>query len=557
MHSGSLGVTQNRSINEMRFTLLTLAGIFPFSVISSTSREPVVHSKAGIFHGRHLPTFDQDVFLGVKYAAKPVRFTSAKLIADAPSKKYNVTQYGVDCTGYGSDTNALVSGGWTTLGEDCLHLNIIKPRMKERNESLPVLLWIYGGGWQQGATSDPRYRKLHKTKYNLSYIVQQSVLNEKPVIGISINYRMAAFGFIYSEEIQKTRNQNLGLRDQRLALKWVNKHISAFGGDPTKVTLWGESAGAYSVGDHINAYDGDTKGLFRAAILESGSSVGPPLNGTDWYQHIQWGCTGANDTLQCMRDVPYESIAPYGYVGLEWFHVIDGSFIPRYGQQSLVQGKFAKIPIIVGTNTDEGFGVNGVNTDEQAIEQLVTSKRWNVDRAEAETLLELYPDDPTVGAPYGWGNRTWPQFGLQYKRYTSIATDLAMFAPRRLLAKRMSDYVDNVYSYRWDAPKFNNTPTTIGVNHFSEIPFIFGNPEQTLTPLGNSTENIELSHLVGRMWTSFAYDLDPNGHGVADIAAWPQYGKSLSNFVFRKDLSYVEEDDDRVEGVAFINSLVR
>jgi acetylcholinesterase len=309
----------------------------------------------------------------------------------------------------------------------------------------------------------------------MSYIVQQSVLNNKPVIGVSINYRMAAFGFIYSAEIAESGNQNLGLRDQRTALRWVNKHISAFGGDPTKVTLWGESAGAYSIGDHINAYDGNNEGLFRAAILESGGSVGPPLNGTHWYQHMYdnltetVGCSDSKDSLQCLREVPYDAIAPYGYRGLEWFHAIDGSFIPRPGQESLRQGKFAKIPIIVGTNTDEGFGVNGVNTDEQAIEQLLTSKRWNINKAEARRLLELYPNDPTLGEPYGWDNRTWPENGLQWKRYQSIASDLTMVAPRRLLAESMSQSVEHVYSYRWDAPKFNNTPNSIGINHFSEV----------------------------------------------------------------------------------------
>jgi acetylcholinesterase len=312
-------------------------------------------------------------------------------------------------------------------------------------------------------------------RYNLSYIVEQSSLNNKPVIGISINYRMAAFGFIYSKEIKESGNQNLGLRDQRLALKWVNKHISAFGGDPTKVTIWGESAGAYSVGDHINAYNGDTEGLFRAAIMESGGAVGAPLNGTDWYQHMydnltaSVGCADANNTLQCIRDVPYATIAPYGYTGLEWFHVLDGTLIPRPGQASLTQGKFAKIPVTVGTNTDEGFGVNGVDTDAQALEQLTHSKRWNVNVSVAERILQLYPNDPAAGAPYGWGNTTWPQNGLQYKRYTSIATDLTMFAPRRLMAESMGRFVAGVYSYRWDAPKFNNTPTTIGINHFSEV----------------------------------------------------------------------------------------
>jgi acetylcholinesterase len=106
-----------------------------------------------------------------------------------------------------------------------------------------------------------------------------------------------------------------------------------------------------------------------------------------------------------------------------------------------------------------------------------------------------------------------------------------------------------------------------------QIPFVFGNTVQQITPLGNSTANIKLSQLVMRMWTSFAYDLDPNGHGgtltliqstnianlfvVSGAPSWPQYGKAVSNFVFRTDKSYIEKDDDRKEGVTYINSLVR
>ncbi|KAF2704146.1 lipase 3 precursor [Pleomassaria siparia CBS 279.74] len=530
--------------------LLLLAAIF-LSQAFATS--PIVSSRAGIYQGRYLAEFNQDVYLGIKFAPKPVRFAPAEMIPDTPNETFDATQYGIDCKGYGSDTNLLVAQGWTNIGEDCLHLNIVKPVTNETH--LPILLWIYGGGWQQGSTSDPRY--------NMSYIVAQSVVIGKPIIGISINYRMAAFGFISSKEIDETGNQNLGLRDQRLAMEWVNKHISAFGGDPDKVTIWGESAGAYSVGDHIVAFNGTNDGLFRAAIMESGGVVGPPLNGSDWYQHMydnlvtSVNCTGASDTLQCLRDVPFETIAPFGYTGEEWFHSMDTSFVSRPGQVSLTTGKFAKIPIILGTNTDEGFGVGGVNTDEQAINQLVHSKRWVVNEEQAQRLLELYPNDPNLGSPYGWGNRTWPDNGLQWKRYQSIAADLCMFAPRRLLAESMSRFEKKVYSYRWDAPKFNNTPTAIGINHFSEIPFTFGNTEQTITPLGNSTENIELSHLVNRMWASFVYDLDPNGHGVPGVAEWPQYRKHVSNFVFRKDESYVEKDDDRAEGVAYINTLVR
>ncbi|CAG8955695.1 hypothetical protein HYFRA_00010961, partial [Hymenoscyphus fraxineus] len=523
-------------------------------IASFLSAEPIARSQAGIYHGRYLPTFNQDVFLGIKYSPKPVRFTPSVLASDSPNSQFNATSYGTDCYGFGADTTRMVAEGLTTLGEDCLHLNIVKPAGE--SEGLPVLLWIYGGGWFTGATSDPRY--------NLSYVVEQSVLNGKPVMGVSINYRLAAFGFIFSEEVKASGNQNLGLRDQRIAMRWVNRHIASFGGDPNKVTIWGESAGAYSVGDHIAAYDGDSEGLFRAAILESGGGVGAPLNGTDWYQHVynelslKAGCSNATDTLQCLREVPYEVIAPLAYNGRDqWFHTIDGSLIPRFGQESLVTGKFVKIPILLGTNTDEGFGFNAVNNDTQAIGVLTHNQRFNINEAQAKRLLELYPNDPTVGYPYGWGNRTWPEKGLQYKRIWSIATDMTMFAPRRLFAEQMSKYVSHVYSYRWDAPKYNTT-NDIGVNHFSEIPFVFGNPEQDFTPLGNSTENLRLARLVGRMWTSFAYDLDPNGHGVPGIVEWPKYSAGdAKNFVFRKDLSYIEPDTDRAEAVAYINTIVR
>lgn len=125
----------------------SLAGI-------ACAASPIVHSDSGVYQGRYLPEFDQDVFLGIKYAPKPVRFAPAKLVSNAPKTRHDATKYGLDCQGYGGDTNALVASNWTRLGEDCLHLNIIKPRTNETG--LPVLLWIYGGGWQQGATSDPR-----------------------------------------------------------------------------------------------------------------------------------------------------------------------------------------------------------------------------------------------------------------------------------------------------------------------------------------------------------------------------------------------------------------
>ncbi|OGM44028.1 carboxylesterase family protein [Aspergillus bombycis] len=533
-----------------------------------------------VFVGRSLPEFDQELFLGIKYADKPIRFTpsSLKTVYTASDSKsgpytasaddlnisqeavlYNATEYGYECPGYGSDETKLVDMGLIQLNEDCHNLNIIRPKLpSNETQLLPVMLWIFGGGWQQGATADPRY--------NMSYIVRQGALNDKPVLGVSINYRLAAFGLLDSEEVRASGNNNLALRDQRVAMRWVKQNIEAFGGDPDKVTIWGESAGAYSVGAHLVANEGDNEGLFRAAIMESGNANGPPWNGTDWYQPMydrivkETGCSSSSDTLQCLRDVSYETLYDAAYEGLEWFAAIDGTFIKEYPQISITQGNMVKVPILLGTNTDEGtsFGTTGTNTDDECIEQLISSKRWVLDREQATKLLAFYPNDPALGCPYGWGNTTWPDLGLMYKRYESMAGDLTMVGPRRLLAQNMAKYKNEVYSYRWDVPALN-TSSTIGVGHFAEIPFVFANPVQNITTLGDDPARLELGNLAARMWTSFVADLDPNGHNVANTPVWPQYSQETSNFVFRlpKDGSYIEADTYREGGIEYINSIPR
>ncbi|OQE16712.1 hypothetical protein PENSTE_c023G08461 [Penicillium steckii] len=535
-----------------------------------------------IFVGRTIPEFNQDVFLGIKYADQPIRFTPSKLkteyatnasnsgildISAAGLTKisgytfYNATQYGNDCPGYGSDTTNEVKLGLIKLNEDCLNLNIIRPKLNQQEgetELLPVMLWIYGGGWQQGATADPRY--------NMSYIVQQGALHGNPVLGVSINYRLAAFGFLDSEEVRAEGNTNLALRDQRIAMHWVKQNIKAFGGNPEKITIWGESAGAYSVGAHLVTNNGDNEGLFRAAIMESGNAVGPPYNGTEWHQPMydrivdRAGCTNTSNTLQCLRDLPYEDIYDAAYEGLEWFATVDGDFISQYPQISYKKNQIAEVPILLGTNTDEGtsFGTTGVDTTEDCIKQLISSKRWVITRDQATRILPHYPDIPALGCPYGWGNTTWPSLGLQYKRYSSMAGDITMFAPRRMLATLMSKSVDNVYSYRWDVPA-SNTSSTIGVQHFAEIPFVFANPEQSITPLGTDPARLELGQMAARMWTSFVTDLNPNGHGVEKIPKWPRYSSKTANFVFRlpRNGSYIESDSYRASGMAVINSIAR
>jgi carboxylesterase type B len=153
------------------------------------------------------------------------------------------------------------------VSEDCLYLNVIRPSnsSKKHRGGLPVAVWIYGGGFSQGSGVD--------TRYNLSFIVQESVNLGQPMLGITLNYRLSAWGFLQGDQVRGSGDTNIGLRDQRLALQWIQENIASFGGDPEQVTIWGQSAGAGSVGMHIMAYNGRDDKLFRSAIMESGSPV--------------------------------------------------------------------------------------------------------------------------------------------------------------------------------------------------------------------------------------------------------------------------------------------
>lgn len=209
----------------MKHHLLFLAGT---AAATTLKIDPIVQVPftSASYSGVYLPTFKQDAFLGINFAPEPRRFTPATLAT--PSGHTDAKKYGNSCPAYGGDTDYIK--GISEMKEDCLNLNIVRPSGIHGN--LPVMVWIYGGGWQMGSNADPRY--------NLSYIVEQSVLSGKPVIGVSINYRLAGFGFLYSQEVANSGNTNLGLRDQRTALQWIQKYIRSFGGDPRKVTIWGE-----------------------------------------------------------------------------------------------------------------------------------------------------------------------------------------------------------------------------------------------------------------------------------------------------------------------------
>lgn len=247
----------------------------------SAARSVLATTQNGTYEGRYLAEYDQELFLGIPYAQPPVgelRFRWPQSLNASFADVRAATEYGPSCMQYKTTFN---------LSEDCLSLNVVRPAAAAtttnsstnsssssataaaQQDLLPVLVWIYGGGLYTGATADPRY--------NLSGVVRVSQELGQPVLAVSLNYRLGMWGFLQTPGLVAEGSSNAGLADQRLALRWIQENIAAFGGDPDRVVVWGESAGAQSIAYHLFGYDGRDDGLFRGAILESGGPTGRAL----------------------------------------------------------------------------------------------------------------------------------------------------------------------------------------------------------------------------------------------------------------------------------------
>lgn len=329
----------------------------------------------------------------------------------------------------------------------------------------------------------------------MSYIVQESVAMGQPILGVSINYRVGGWGFLASREVLDDGSANIGLFDQRLALSWLRENIKSFGGDPERVTIWGESAGAFSVGYHLVGFDGQHGNLFRAAIMESGTMLGSAvqdvnsLSSDGGYQILydnvtkEVGCDKAQDSLDCLRKIPYATLFQ-AFEPQVYTPILDGTFLSRRPSESMSQGKVADVAILLGANTDEGtatfWGPRGslqTNTDVASFIQSLNG--GELTRDDVAQLLSLYPDAPALGCPYGTGNERFADQGWMYKRGASIAGDIFIHAGRRgsaeYFAQKSSKKRNPAYSYRFDQPPWNGTEELIATvppvysTHFSEV----------------------------------------------------------------------------------------
>ncbi|THH21429.1 hypothetical protein EW146_g170 [Bondarzewia mesenterica] len=423
--------------------------------------------------------------------------------------------------------------------EDCLTLNVIKPASATTSSKLPVVVWIFGGGFEIGGTST----------YDGGVIVQRSIDLGEPVVYVSMNYRVSAFGFLASQEVKDAGVGNLGLQDQREALRWVQKYIASFGGDPNKVTIWGESAGAISVGLHMVTNGGDAEGLFRGAFMQSGSPipVGDISHGQPYYDDLvqRTGCSGSSDTLQCLREAPYSTlesavnqspmIFAYQSLVLAWLPRVDGIFLEDKPFSLVQQGSVANIPFITGDCDDEGtlFSLSTLNvtTDQEVKDYISEIYLPTVASDDIDQLLGLYTDDITQGSPYDTGilNALTPQF----KRLAALQGDVVFQAPRRFFLQQRSGK-QNTWSFL--SKRLKLLPV-LGSVHASDILNVYGPGDMT-------------DYLI-----RFATNLDPNGNtGIS----WPKYTNStpqLLTFLDGLVPLTITQDTYREEGMALLMQL--
>ncbi len=409
--------------------------------------------------------------------------------------------------------------------------------------------------------------------YDAGPLVSNAVSAGKPYVFVAVNYRVAAFGFMPGKEILADGSANLGLLDQRMGLEWVADNIAAFGGDPDKVTIWGESAGAISVFDQMALYDGNNKykgkALFRGAIMNSGSVIpADPVDcpkGQAIYNQVvaKAGCAGAADTLACLRAAPYDkflaaansvpAILSYNSVALSYLPRPDGKVLTKSPDVLAQTGKYAAVPMIIGDQEDEGtlfalFQPN-ITSTAKVVSYLSDLYFHSATKSQLETFVGLYSSWVWDGSPFRTGllNEIYPGF----KRLAAILGDLVFTLTRRAFLEDATSAYPNVPAWSYLASYDQGTPI-MGTFHGSDILQVF----YGLLP------NYASKSIQG-YYANFVYNLDPNNAAggtsqKSKIAEnWPQWtskDRTLINF-FANYNDFIK-DDFRSDAAKYIGANV-
>jgi len=493
-------MTTNKVVMILLFTLFASCSAIKGSAAIATADPSIVMTERGPIRGTITPILRK--FLGVPYAAPPVgklrwRPPKAHDLWFAP---LNATKFSSHCP---QDPSFF---GVASTTEDCLFLNIITPNEEatkgDGSHSYPVIVWIHGGALIVGESDD----------YVPTKLVQQG-----DVIVVTINYRLGALGFLahpaLTAESPDHVSGNYGIMDQQFALRWVRRNIAAFGGNPHNVTIFGESAGGFSVLSNLTSPT--AAGLFHQAIVESGAYMLalPTLadaesQGTAFANSV--GCT--DQTVECLRSTSVERVlANQGDVSPN----ADGKVLPLSLDTAFATGQFHHVPVMQGTNHDEmrlfvaldELGGHPLTAEEYP---LVVSGFVGPEVA------------PLVLAEYPLNKFDSPALALG-----ALETDTIFACSARGIDQVLGTQVPTfVYEFNDStAPEIYLPPVSFpyGAAHASELQYLFKLPQSVQL----SADQHRLSGNMIHYWTQFARSGDPNAFGTS---FWPPYSPAIDDF---------------------------
>jgi para-nitrobenzyl esterase len=520
----------NRSIDH-RVLLFSLLLAVPTGALSQGAG-PQAKTRQGVVEGKE--EAGVHAFLGIPYAEPPVGDRRWK--APVPAAKWSgvrkATDFGAHCMQgriYG-DMNFRDSGG----SEDCLTLNVWLPA-KPASARLPVMVWIYGGGFVAGTTSEQRQDGTQLAQHGL--------------IVVSMNYRLGVFGFLVHPELAKESGSNsagnYGLLDQLAALDWVHDNIAAFGGDPNNVTIFGESAGSFSVSAQMASPL--AKGLFRRAIGESGAAFS--RSGLSFESlaareekdsRLMKEKLGVS-TLAELRAVSAEKLLEvFGKTRPDAFSFgpdVDGHFLPESVPAIFAAGKQNDVELLAGWNRDEGSFETAFSPQKPTAESLKANAEKDFgDKAAA--FLKLYPTDT-------------PEHVLRSAedyagdRFIAFSTWAWMEAQSRTGKQP-------IRRFRFDLgpPAASPNAPQLGAYHAAEIEYVFGQLDSK-AGIPWRPEDRELSELIENYWANFARTGDPNGPG---LPKWPVYSADDGWSVMFLDAPSTSHADDLRDRYLFLDA---
>jgi para-nitrobenzyl esterase len=475
---------------------LAIAATAPAVHMPGHANPLTVKTEQGKVHGKYINARQVRAFLGIPYAAPPVR--DLRWRPPEPPEHWSgvreATRYGHRCMQAHIYQDMIFQDSGPS--EDCLYLNVFTPAKAKPRGKLPVMFWIHGGAYQAGSASEPR----HDGDY----------LPLKGVVLVTINYRLGVFGFFATPALAREDNGaagNYGLMDMVAALKWVHANIHAFGGDPDNVTIFGESAGSLAVSTLMTATSAQP--YFQKAIGESGGAMNLGAPGTLTREQVEmrdqdWMESLDEKTLAEQRALPAQTIidAARKRGSPHFWPVIDGKLLLEPVAASYAAGRQAHVPLLAGWNQDEST----------TLSEGMTAQKWRrfaEDRFgdRATEFLQLFSGETDEDAV---------QSAIQY----GSATFIALGTWRWIEAQRKTGDVP-VYRYHFELPappgKFHRGGVTF---HSDDIEYVFGTlgtrPGAVWRP-----EDLRMSDVMMTYWTNFARHGNPNGRGAPD---WPPSG---------------------------------